>query len=103
MVEISEDLHTWNPCLDKVIVPRMEGKLIHACDQILKCPALRANRPGDCMFVDRILTGGGIPMFRKGRSLQNSLKLILFKYFPKVYLLKSQFLSMIKFDVGGGM
>lgn len=42
-------------------------------------------------------------MFRKGRSLQNSLKLILFKYFPKVYLLKSQFLSMIKFDVGGGM
>lgn len=39
------------------IVPILEGKLIHACDQMLKYPVLREKRPQDCLFVDRILRG----------------------------------------------
>ena len=59
MKEISGDLKKWNPGMEGLIVPRMEGKLIHAYDQILKCPSLRENRPQDCQFVDSILMGGG--------------------------------------------
>lgn len=93
MVEISEDLGKWNPTMNGRIVPILEGKVIHACDQMLKYPVLREKRPQDCLFVDRILRGGGkkIRMFRKGRPFSSSLKLFLFKYFPKVYLLKSRF------------
>lgn len=90
MVEISEDLDKWNPMMKGMIVPILEGKVIHACDQMLKYPLLREKRPQDCLFVDRILRGG-IRMFRKGRPFSSSLKLFLFKYFPKVYLLKSRF------------
>lgn len=90
MVEISEDLGKWNPTMNGRIVPILEGKVIHACDQMLKYPVLREKRPQDCLFVDRILRGG-IRMFRKGRPFSSSLKLFLFKYFPKVYLLKSRF------------
>ena len=90
MVEISEDLKKWNPQLNDRIVPKLEGKLINACDQMLKYPVLREKRPEDCQFVDSILFGGGICTFRKGRSLSSSLKLFLFKHFPKVYLLKSR-------------
>lgn len=91
MVEISEDLGKWNPTMNGRIVPILEGKVIHACDQMLKYPVLREKRPQDCLFVDRILRGGEIRMFRKGRQFSSSLKLFLFKYFPKVYLLKSRF------------
>lgn len=91
MVEISEDLGKWNPTMNGRIVPILEGKVIHACDQMLKYPVLREKRPQDCLFVDRILRGGEIRMFRKGRPFSSSLKLFLFKYFPKVYLLKSRF------------
>ncbi len=91
MVEISEDLNKWNPTMSGRIVPLLEGKMIHACDQILKYPVIREKRPQDCRFVDGILRGGGIPIFRKGRPFSRSLKLFLFKYFPKIYLLKSRF------------
>ena len=91
MVEISEDLNKWKPMMKGMIVPILEGKVIHACDQILKYPVLREKRPQDCLFVDRILRGGGISIFRKGCPFSSSLKLFLFKYFPKVYLLKSRF------------
>lgn len=91
MVEISEDLGKWNPMMKGRIVPILEGKVIHACDQMLKYPVLREKRPQDCLFVDRILRGGKIRMFRKGRPFSSSLKLFLFKYFPKVYLLKLRF------------
>ena len=91
MVEISEDLGKWNPTMNGRIVPILEGKVIHACDQMLKYPVLREKRPQDCLFVDRILRGGEIRMFRKGCPFSSSLKLFLFKYFPKVYLLKSRF------------
>lgn len=59
MVEISEDLGKWNPTMNGRIVPILEGKVIHACDQMLKYPVLREKRPQDCLFVDRILRGGG--------------------------------------------
>lgn len=91
MVEISEDLNKWKPMMKGMIVPILEGKVIHACDQMLKYPVLREKRPQDCLFVDRILRGGGISIFRKGCPFSSSLKLFLFKYFPKVYLLKSRF------------
>lgn len=91
MVEISEDLNKWKPMMKGMIVPILEGKVIHACDQMLKYPVLREKRPQDCLFVDRILRGGEISIFRKGCPFSSSLKLFLFKYFPKVYLLKSRF------------
>lgn len=91
MVEISEDLNKWKPMMKGMIVPILEGKVIHACDQMLKYPVLREKRPQDCLFVDRILRGGEISIFRKGRPFSSSLKLFLFKYFPKIYLLKSRF------------
>lgn len=59
MMEISKDLMTWNPTLKKCIMPILEGKVIHACDQMLKYSVLREKRPQDCLFVDRILRGGG--------------------------------------------
>lgn len=59
MVEISEDLGKWNHTMNGRIVPILEGKVIHACDQMLKYPVLREKRPQDCLFVDRILRGGG--------------------------------------------
>lgn len=92
MDEIAKDLNAWNVDLHAFIVPLLEGKLIHACDQILKFPALREKRPQDCQFVDGILWGGQIHAFRNGRSFCSSLKIFLFKYFPKVYLLKSKLL-----------
>ena len=58
MDEIAKDLNAWNVDLHAFIVPLLEGKLIHACDQILKFPALREKRPQDCQFVDGILWGG---------------------------------------------
>lgn len=58
MVEISEDLGKWNHTMNGRIVPILEGKVIHACDQMLKYPVLREKRPQDCLFVDRILRGG---------------------------------------------
>ena len=58
MVEISEDLGKWNPTMNGRIVPILEGKVIHACDQMLKYPVLREKRPQDSLFVDRILRGG---------------------------------------------
>ncbi len=91
MVEIMNDLKNWRPSMRSKVIPLMEGKLINACDQILKYPVLRSKRPTDCQFVYGILTGGVIPIFRKGRPFASSLKLFLFKYFPKVYLLKSRF------------
>ena len=91
MVEISEDLNKWKPMMKGMIVPILEGKVIHACDQMLKYPVLREKRPQDCLFVDRILRGGESSIFRKGCPFSSSLKLFLFKYFPKVYLLKSRF------------
>ena len=58
MVEISEDLKKWNPQLNDRIVPKLEGKLINACDQMLKFPVLRERRPEDCRFVESVLFGG---------------------------------------------
>lgn len=58
MVEISEDLNKWKPMMKGIIVPILEGKVIHACDQMLKYPVLREKRSQDCLFVDRILRGG---------------------------------------------
>ena len=55
MAEISEDLNKWNSMMSGRIVPILEGKIIHAYDQILKYPVLREKRPQDCLFVDRIL------------------------------------------------
>lgn len=95
MVEISEDLKKWNPQLNDRIVPKLEGKLINACDQMLKFPVLRERRPEDCRFVESVLFGGGICTFRKGRPLESSLKLFLFKHFPKVYLLKSRLKKLL--------
>ena len=89
MVEITEDLNKWNPMMKGNIVPILEGKVIHACDQMLKYPVLREKRPQDCLFVDKILRGE-IRIFRKGRQFSSSLKLFLFKYFPKLYLFKSR-------------
>lgn len=90
MVEIMDDLKKWKPQLNHRIVPKLEGKVIHACDQILKYPVLREKRPQDCQFVGKILRGGEIRTFRKGRPFSSSLKLFLFKYSPNVYLLKSR-------------
>ena len=85
MVEIWDDLKTWKPQLTDKVVPMLEGKIIHACDQMIKYPMIKEKRPKDCLFVNKCLRGGVIHTFRKGRSLASSLKLFLFKYFPKVY------------------
>lgn len=65
MVEILEDLNKWNPMMKGMIVPILEGKVIHACDQMLKYPVLREKRPQDCLFVDRVLRGGDFPHSEK--------------------------------------
>lgn len=70
MVEISEDLGKWNPTMNGRIVPILEGKVIHACDQMLKYPVLREKRPQDCLFVDRILRGGEFVCSEKDVSSQ---------------------------------
>lgn len=93
MDEISNDLNGWNSNLHAFMEPLMEGKLIHACDQILKYPILREKRPQDCQFIHGILGGVKIRTFRRGRPFASSLKLFLFKYFPKVYLLKIKLLN----------
>lgn len=91
MQEILDDLNKWNTNMSNVVIPMFEGKLIHACDQILKYPVIKERRPADCQFVDGILRGGVIYTYRKGRSFSSSIKLFLLKYFPRVYLLKSRF------------
>lgn len=68
MVEISEDLKKWNPQLNDRIVPKLEGKLINACDQMLKFPVLRERRPEDCRFVESVLFGGGYLHVQKRTS-----------------------------------
>lgn len=90
IVEIFEDLKKWNPIMKNLIFPVLEGKIIHACDQILKYPVLQDKRFQDCQFVYKVLNRE-ILLFRQGRPFANSLKLFLFKYFPGVYLLKSRF------------
>ena len=92
IVEISEDLKKWNPVMNNQIVPMLEGKIIHASDQILKYPVLREKRFVDCQFIDTILKKD-IHLFRKGRPFANSLTLFLFQYFPGVYLLTSRFFN----------
>lgn len=87
--EIMDDLMSWDKNLRCFILPLMEGFLIHACDQILKFPVIREKRPQDCLFIDRMLKEE-VCLYRKGRSVSCSLKLFLFKYFPKIYLLKSK-------------
>lgn len=87
--EISKDLNSWNAKLHDFLMPLMEGKLIHACDQMLKFPILREKRPQDCLFVDGILRND-IALFRNGRPFCSTFKLFLFRFFPKVYLLKSK-------------
>lgn len=92
MKEIYIDLKEWNKDMCNIIIPMMEGKQIHACDQILKYPFLREKRPADCQFVDSNW-GGVIRIYRKGRPISSSLKLFLLRFFPKVYLLKSKYFS----------
>lgn len=87
--EIAKDLNVWNAKMYDFLMPFMEGILIHACDQMLKFPILREKRPQDCQFIDGILRNN-ISLFRKGRPFSSTIKLFLFKYFPKVYLLKSK-------------
>lgn len=87
--EIAKDLNVWNAKMCGFLMPLMEGILIHACDQMLKFPILRVKRPQDCQFIDGILQND-ISLFRKGRPFSSTFKLFLFKYFPKVYLLKSK-------------
>lgn len=92
MVEILNDVKQWNPGMTKLIIPSLEGKLINACDQILKFPVIQEKRLVDCNFIKSILFGerGYIRMFRKGRPLLSSLKLFLFRYFPSIYLMKAK-------------
>lgn len=59
MVEILDDLKKWNPKLTRLLIPSLEGKMINACDQILKFPIIQEKRPQDCKFVRSILCGGG--------------------------------------------
>lgn len=87
--EVTDDLKKWNMQQLSFVVPLMEGILIHACDQMLKFPIIREKRPDDCKFIDRMLQDD-IELFRKGRSFSCTCKFILFRYFPKVYLLKSR-------------
>ncbi len=88
--EVMDDLKVWNKQLLTFVVPFMEGIVIHAYDQMLKFPILREKRPYDCKFIDRILREE-VLLFRKGRPLSCTFKLLLFRFFPKVYLLKSKF------------
>lgn len=69
MDEIAKDLTLWNVNMHSFMVPLMEGKLIHACDQILKFPEIRKKRPDDCKFIDGIL-GGQFRYFEKGVHFQ---------------------------------
>lgn len=91
--EVTDDLKKWNMLQLSFVVPLMEGILIHACDQMLKFPIIREKRPDDCKFIDKMLWDD-IDLFRKGRSFSCTFKFILFRYFPKVYLLKSKILSI---------
>lgn len=60
MMEIMNDLKIWNPKLIEKVVPKFEGKMILACDQMIKYPIIRKKRPKDCMIVNKYLhTGGG--------------------------------------------
>ena len=58
MVEIWDDLKTWKPQLTDKVVPMLEGKIIHACDQMIKYPMIKVKRPKDCLFVNKCLRGG---------------------------------------------
>jgi len=86
MIEIMDDLKIWNPKLIGSVVPKLEGQMILACDQIIKYPIIKKKRPQDCLFINNCLHNGVIRTSRKGRSFASSLKLFLFKYFPKGYL-----------------
>ena len=86
MIEIMDDLKIWNPKLIDRVVPKLEGQMILACDQIIKYPIIKEKRPKDCLFINNCLHNGVIRTFRKGRPFTSSLKLFLFTYFPKGYL-----------------
>ncbi len=83
--EVKNDLSGWNQNLMQQVICLEEGKLIHACDQILKYPNLKQKRPMDCKFVMSELISIGI--LKKGRSVSSMMKIFLFRYCPSIYLL----------------
>lgn len=91
--EVKDDLSSWNRNLMEQIICLEEGKLIYACDQILKYPILKQERPNDCKFVMSELTSIGI--LKKKRSVASIFKIFLFRYCPSIYLLISQIKKIV--------
>lgn len=86
--EVKDDLSNWNQNLMEKIIYFEEGKLIHACDQILKYPILKQERSTDCEFVMSELISIGI--LKKKRSVSSMTKIFIFRYCPSIYLLISK-------------
>lgn len=92
--EIKDDLLLWNRGLLKNVMKLEEGILIYACDQIIKNPVIQNSRPQDCLFVKDELKSIGI--FKKGRSLICILKIFLFRFYPKGYLMLTNIVNLKK-------
>lgn len=92
--EIKEDLRIWNKSLLQEVEAFEVGKLINACDQILKYPIIKQKRPTDCNFVMSELKSIGI--YRNNRSLLTTIKIFLFRYCPNVYLLISKIRKQVQ-------
>ena len=92
--EIIADAKRWNVSLLPIIEKLQDGVLANACDQILKIKEIRKERPEDCSFVWQELSQVGI--FKRGRSLECSLKFIIYRFFPYLYNYMSKVLRLLK-------
>lgn len=86
--EIEDDIRTWNCGLIRLLYRLQDSILTLACDQILKHKVIKEMRPEDCKFVWREVSKSGY--FRHGRKLSTSIKFLLMRFVPKLYLFKAK-------------
>ena len=86
--EIEDDIRTWNCELIRPLYRLQDSILTLACDQILKHKIIKEMRTEDCKFVWREVSKSGY--FRHGRKLSTSIKFLLMRFVPKLYLFKAK-------------
>lgn len=87
--EIIHDLRNWNKSLLPSIYRHQEFAVLKAKGQIILKPKSRKKYPEKCRYIDNALWKQ-LSFFRKGVSLMNRTKIVIFRFAPFLWRIKSE-------------
>lgn len=87
--EIIRDLCTWNKSLLPYVYRHQEFAVLKVKGQMILKPNSRKKYPEKCRYIDNALWKQ-LSFFRKGASLMNRTKIVIFRFIPFIWKIKSE-------------